>query len=72
MILGHILTPLKLVKLEGDAVFYYAPAEMLPEGERLLENIETCYCDFAGHLQKIQHLTSCPCRACSSMNTLDL
>jgi hypothetical protein len=46
LILSHIQTPLKLVKLEGDAVFYYATAEMFPEAERLLEHIETCYYDF--------------------------
>ena len=72
LILGHIQSPLKMVKLEGDAVFYYAPAEMLPEAERLLEHIESCYYDFIGHIQKIKHLTSCQCRACASMHTLDL
>ncbi|HKB43656.1 MAG TPA: DUF2652 domain-containing protein [Chitinophagaceae bacterium] len=72
LILGHIQPPLKMVKLEGDAVFYYVPAEMLPDAERLLEHIESCYYDFTGHLQKIKHLTSCQCRACSSIHTLDL
>jgi hypothetical protein len=60
------------VKLEGDAVFYYAPADMLPEAERLLEHIEVCYFDFVNHIQTIQRLTNCPCRACSAMHTLDL
>ena len=72
LILGHIQSPLKMVKLEGDAVFYYAPAEMLPDAERLLEHIESCYYDFISHILKIKHLTNCPCRACSSMLTLDL
>jgi hypothetical protein len=61
-----------MVKLEGDAVFYYSPAEMLPDAERLLEHIESCYYDFISHILKIKHLTNCPCRACSSMHTLDL
>lgn len=72
LLINHILAPLKLVKLEGDAVFYYAPGEMLPEAERLLEHIEGCYCDFASHIRTMQHQTNCPCRACSSMHTLDL
>jgi len=72
LILGHLKPPLKMVKLEGDAVFYYAPAEMLPDAERILEHIESCYYDFIGHLQKIKNLTSCQCRACSSIHTLDL
>jgi len=29
LIPGHIQSPLKMVKLEGDAVFYYAPTGML-------------------------------------------
>jgi hypothetical protein len=46
LLLDHIQPPLKIVQLEGDAVFYYVPEEMLPEPERLLEHIEACYCDF--------------------------
>jgi hypothetical protein len=72
LILGHIQSPLKMVKLEGDAVFYYAPAESLPDAERLLEHVESCYYDFIGHVLKIKRLTSCQCRACASMHTLDL
>src|SRR5262249_40271353 len=58
LILGHIKPPFKIVKLEGDAVLYYVPSEMLPEGERLLEHIESCYCDFIGHILKIKQLTN--------------
>ena len=72
LILGHIQSPLKMVKLEGDAVFYYAPVEKFPDAERLLEHIESCYYDFIGHILKIKRLTSCQCRACASMHTLDL
>ncbi len=72
LILHHIQPPFKLVKLQGDAVLYYAPAEMLPEAERLLEHIEACYCDFISHILKIQRLSNCQCQACSAMHTLDL
>lgn len=72
LLLDHIKPPFKVVKLEGDAVFYYVPEEMLPEPERLLEHIEACYCDFVSHLQYAQRLTHCTCRACSTMHTLDL
>lgn len=71
-ILEHIQPPFKLVKLEGDAVFYYAPAELFPEAERLVEHIEASYCDFRGHILKVQRLSNCQCRACASMHTLDL
>ncbi len=72
LLLDHIKPPFKVVKLEGDAVFYYVPEEMLPEPERLLEHIEACYCDFVSHIQFAQRLTHCVCRACASMHTLDL
>jgi hypothetical protein len=72
LVLDHIRSPMKMVKLEGDAVFYYVPGEMLPEAERLLDHIESCYFDFVNHIQNIQRLTTCRCRACSSMHTLDL
>jgi hypothetical protein len=72
LILNHIQPPFKLVKLEGDAVFYYAPAEMFPEAERLVEHVEASYCDFTAHILKVQRLSNCQCRACSSMKTLDL
>ena len=72
LLLDHIQPPLKIVQLEGDAVFYYVPEEMLPEPERLLEHIEACYCDFVSHIHYARRLTHCGCRACSSMQTLDL
>jgi len=72
LLLDHIQPPLKIVQLEGDAVFYYVPEEMLPEPERLLEHIEACYCDFVSHIHYARRLTHCGCRACSSMHTLDL
>lgn len=72
LILSHIQAPFKLVKLQGDAILYYAPAEMFPEAEHLVEHIEACYYDFTSHIPKIQRLSNCQCRACASMQTLDL
>ena len=72
LLLDHIKPPFKIVKLEGDAVFYYVPEELLPQPERLLEHIEACYCDFVNHMQYAKRLTHCGCRACASMQTLDL
>jgi hypothetical protein len=45
---------------------------MMPEAERLLDHIESCYFDFVSHIHDMQPVTNCPCRACSSMHTLDL
>src|SRR4030095_6060344 len=72
LIIVHVKPPLTIVKLEGDAVFYYTPGEMLPEPERLLDHIEAFSFDSVTHVRHMQHITNCTCRACSSMNTLDL
>jgi len=72
LLISHIQSPFKLVKLEGDATFYYAPAESLPDTQRLLDHIEGCYYDFATHLKHMQLVTHCHCKACSSIHDLDL
>src|SRR5437016_2070046 len=50
LVVSHAKVPLRLVKLEGDAVFCYIPAEDLPEPDRLLDHMEACYFDFLDHL----------------------
>ncbi len=45
-IVEHLPPPLRLVKLEGDAVFTYAPHDVFSNGERALELIEQCYIAF--------------------------
>ncbi len=72
IILTHVRAPYKLIQLEGDAVFYYAPGHLIPQAERVIENIEACYMDFRDHLLKINLFSNCQCRACSSIHSLDL
>src|SRR5437764_8327791 len=71
LVVKHIRSPFKLVKLEGDAVFYYAPSESLPEPDRLLDQIESTYFAFAGYLRDMKAATTCPCAACTNMHQLD-
>jgi hypothetical protein len=71
-ILKQLGPPLRLVKLEGDAAFCYAPAESFASGERLLEAIEACYCAFCDHKDDMQRQTTCECNACANIGTLDL
>jgi hypothetical protein len=71
-ILAHVRAPFKLVKLEGDAVFFYAPGAALPDAERLLDALEACYCDFRDHLMQMHRSTTCQCAACRAIPTLDL
>lgn len=72
-LLVRTLTPsLRLVKVEGDAVFCYADADDFTDGERLVDLIELCYFDFSECLATMQRSTTCRCAACASMGSLDL
>ena len=63
---------LNVVKLEGDAVFAYAPESGVPRGETLLELIECTYIAFHDRISSSHRHTTCVCRACQAMPTLDL
>jgi hypothetical protein len=72
LIRQRLAPPMRFVKLEGDAVFCYAEAEMFREGERLVELIEACYFDFSNRLLDMTRATTCRCNACAAIPTLDL
>ncbi len=63
---------LTLSKLEGDAVFAYAPEVKIPRGETLLELVEATYAAFRDRRDGVQRRTTCECRACRAIPTLDL
>lgn len=67
------LTPLlTLAEVEGDAVFAYAPETKITRGETLLELIEATYVAFHEQLRAMQRQTTCVCRACQAIPSLDL
>jgi hypothetical protein len=67
------LTPtLTLSKLEGDAVFVYAPQARLARGETVVELLENTYLAFRDRVTSIKHRTTCTCDACRALPTLDL
>lgn len=72
-IVGRIVPPFDLAKLEGDAVFAYAvvPNEV-PRGEAFLGCIEACYAEFRARLAQAGVVWSCQCDACARITTLDL
>ena len=72
IIVGKFKPLLTIVKLEGDAVFAYGPESKLPRGETLLELIESTYFGFRDRIASSRRHTTCQCRACQGMNTLDL
>ena len=71
-IIGRFKTLLTISKLEGDAVFAYAPEAKIPRGETLLELIECTYVAFRDHVEAAHRRTICECNACRAIPTLDL
>jgi len=72
LILKRITTIFTLSKLEGDAIFAYAPEEKLKRGETLLELIESTYAAFKDQQEAIRRRTTCQCNACRNIPSLDL
>src|SRR5438552_14063323 len=72
LIRRRLVPPLRFVKLEGDAVFCYADARTLHEGESLVELLEVCYFEFSNLLFNMVQATTCRCTACASIGSLDL
>ncbi len=64
------LTPtLEVAKLEGDAVFAYAPEV---EGTMLLDTLEETYFSFRRRRRDVAQATVCQCNACRLIPQLDL
>ena len=63
---------LTIHKLEGDAVFAYAPESIVSRGETILELIESTYMAFRDRQTDIKRSTTCTCRACQNIPSLDL
>ena len=63
---------LTIHKLEGDAVFAYASESLVSRGETILELIESTYTAFRDRQTDIRRSTTCTCRACQNIPSLDL
>lgn len=63
---------LSIHKLEGDAVFAYAPETSIQRGETLLELVEATYVAFRDRQTSIKRATTCTCNACRNIPSLDL
>lgn len=69
---AKLCPPLHFVKLEGDAVFCFAPHDAFPDPEQLLELVEATYFDFHSRLLDMARSTTCECDACRAIDGLDL
>jgi hypothetical protein len=67
------LSPLlKLLEVEGDALFVFSPSSRIERGETLLELVESTYGAFRDRITALQRHTNCGCVACNSIGSLDL
>jgi uncharacterized protein YndB with AHSA1/START domain len=64
--------PLRLAKLEGDAVFCVMPQEQRGDGRELLAALESTYLAFARRRRTVALSSSCRCDACRRTPDLDL
>lgn len=72
-IVESVSPPYLLAKLEGDAVFAFAPsADGMPRGRQVLDCLHGCYAEFRGRLAGARDVWSCRCDACARVDTLDL
>jgi hypothetical protein len=71
VVVRHLGAVLHISKLEGDAVLAYVLAGTYAPST-LLDALEHTYSAFRSRLRDISHATSCPCRACALMPSLDL
>jgi hypothetical protein len=72
LLIHHTQLPLVISKLEGDAVFSYAPEHGFLQRQSLLDMIETTYASFRKALELMVLNTTCPCNACRNLANLDL
>jgi hypothetical protein len=72
-IVGRLVPPFTLSKLEGDAVFAYAPSDAeMPRGDALLACVQACYDDFRRLLGEAHEVWACRCDACARIDRLEL
>ncbi|HEX5029349.1 MAG TPA: DUF2652 domain-containing protein [Gaiellaceae bacterium] len=72
-IVGKLVPPYTLSKLEGDAVFAFATQhDDVPRGGDVLVGLQACYADFRQRVGSAQEIWPCWCDACANIEQLDL
>lgn len=72
-IIESVAPPFTLAKIEGDAVFAFAPsADGMPQGEAVLACLAACYAGFRARLGGARSVWACRCDACARVDSLDL
>jgi hypothetical protein len=72
-IVGKLVPPYTLSKLEGDAVFAFATDhDEAPTGGDVLVRFGSCYADFRQRVASAKEIWPCWCDACANIEMLDL
>ncbi|HEX2045092.1 MAG TPA: DUF2652 domain-containing protein [Gaiellaceae bacterium] len=72
-IVERIAPPFALSKLEGDAVFAFAPEGALDvRGRSLIDCLRDCYTAYRTRLDEAEELMTCSCDACLTIGSLNL
>ena len=72
-IVGGLVPPFTLSKLEGDAVFAFATdRDAVPKGSDVLACFAGCYSGFRQQVGSAKEIWPCWCDACANIETLDL
>src|SRR3954451_24273900 len=70
-IVGSIIPPFTLAKLEGDAVFGYAErSAAVPNGQAMLDCVAACHAEFRRRLEAAHDIWACNCDACLRIDSL--
>ncbi|HUQ64375.1 MAG TPA: DUF2652 domain-containing protein [Acidimicrobiales bacterium] len=72
-IVTRLVPPFRLSKLEGDAVFAYAPDDDFEyRGDSVVEVMRQCYSAFQERRDEAVKLMFCDCAACHGLQSLEL
>ena len=71
-ILRHLDPPMVISGTQGDAIVCYFPENAFVQPQSIIEGMEHIYYDFQRQLSLMHLNTTCTCKACANMSTLDL
>ena len=71
-ILNHLHPPMVISGTQGDAIICYFPENAFNQPQSIIEGMEHIYYDFQRQLSLMKLNSTCTCKACVNMSTLDL
>lgn len=72
LLVDHAGPPMRISKLEGDAVFSYAFEDAFTDGGTFLDLVEGTYVAFRRAIDQMVLNNTCQCNACANVSSLDL